>query len=92
MLDFEIDHLVKEDSGQIVAYVKVFRTGIPEKSLKTYCIAYKDAKTFKEKIRSKTEQLKADVAELDLKEVEINISLGELKGEFARLNIIDMGV
>jgi len=81
MLDFEIDHLVKEKNGQIDVYVKVFKTGTSNKVLKTYCIAYKDATSFKEKLRLKTSQTKKDVEELDLRETEINKALSEFKNE-----------
>jgi|GEM_PF-4813471 len=81
MLDFEIDHLVKEKNGQIDVYVKVFKAGTPNKVLKTYCVAYKDATSFKEKLRLKISQSKKDVEELDLKEIEIKNSLTELKNE-----------
>lgn len=81
MLDFEIDHLIKEENGQIDAYVKVFKVGDPEKVLKTYCIVYKDVISFKAKLKEKIGQLRKDVEELALKEAEINTSLEELKRE-----------
>jgi len=81
MLDFAIDHLVKEKNGQIDVYVKVFKAGTSDKILKTYCIAYTDAVSFKDKLKLKTRQVKKDVEELDLREIEINKALSELKNE-----------